>query len=272
MDFEAVLDDLDSRGEDRIRLAEDFVDRRYLREDLARAVREYFDELRIKKAPGAYAEFAQRRVKPGDVVITFNYDVSLERELKRANKWDVGRGYGFSIFQDRDSSVELLKLPGSTNWIALMFDGSKGFSQYDPNQDPRGSRSLIYQPELEFLGHPDLKDPKAVEGGCDEQATLILPARSKIFDWPFWKALWDRASCALNRSDRVFIFGYSMLQVDSRARDLLFGSIDHRATLTVCSRSHTNRIANEFRARGFATMWACPSVLFEEWVRSPEPD
>jgi hypothetical protein len=49
----------------------------------------------IPNQVAAYAEFADKLVQSGDVIITFNYDDSLERELKRTGKWDAGAGYGF---------------------------------------------------------------------------------------------------------------------------------------------------------------------------------
>ncbi|HWO34056.1 MAG TPA: hypothetical protein VNO32_35105 [Candidatus Acidoferrum sp.] len=47
---------------------------------LTSCLREWFREIHTKPAP-AYAEFAAKIIQPGDVVITFNYDDSLEREL-----------------------------------------------------------------------------------------------------------------------------------------------------------------------------------------------
>ena len=57
---------------------------------LTSCLREWFREIHTKPAP-AYAEFAAKVIQPGDVVITFNYDDSLERELSREGVWDVSR-------------------------------------------------------------------------------------------------------------------------------------------------------------------------------------
>src|SRR2546423_117606 len=62
--------------------------------NILRALREWFRVLHTGPAD-RYAEFADRIVKPGDTVITFNYDDSLDRELRRAGKWDLTTGYGF---------------------------------------------------------------------------------------------------------------------------------------------------------------------------------
>src|SRR5271157_506982 len=79
---------------------------------LTSALREWFRDIHTKAAP-VYAEFATKIIQPGDVVITFNYDDSLERELRRVGKWDISRGYGFSLGADEiRSDVLVLKLHG----------------------------------------------------------------------------------------------------------------------------------------------------------------
>ena len=63
---------------------------------LRTGISEWFDKIRNESAANLYAEFANRIVRAGDVVITFNYDDALDRELKRAGKWDAfSQGYGF---------------------------------------------------------------------------------------------------------------------------------------------------------------------------------
>lgn len=52
------------------------------RSKLAEVLPQWFLETHTNPAP-AYEQFAKNIVQPGDVIITFNYDDSLERELKR---------------------------------------------------------------------------------------------------------------------------------------------------------------------------------------------
>ena len=97
---------------------------------LSASLREWFRTIHTKPAP-AYAEFANKLVQAGDVVITFNYDDSLDRELKRAGKWDVSRGYGFPLGAvDHLSDVLMLKLHGSVNWLVSIFGGARGGSTW----------------------------------------------------------------------------------------------------------------------------------------------
>jgi len=125
------------------------------------AVRDWFAEIQSGTAldSKAYKDFAKHIVAPGDCVITFNYDVSLERELRFAGKFEAGYGYGFSIpGVPGNSSTKVLKLHGSTSWLALLFGGISGFSAFQPGRtlgDP-----VIPKKELSFLGYTKAADPR----------------------------------------------------------------------------------------------------------------
>jgi len=92
-ELQAQIKTLDTKSE------EDRLERALLahwRGSLVDAVREWFGEIHERPASG-YAAFANGIVRPGDAVVTFNYDDSLERELRLAGKWDIHRGYGFPV-------------------------------------------------------------------------------------------------------------------------------------------------------------------------------
>src|SRR5580698_2218273 len=79
------------------------------------AVRARFAEIQQDAAltSSAYRDFAVNVVAPGDCIVTFNYDVSLDRELKLAGKFEAGRGYGFPIQGlPEKSDTKILKLHG----------------------------------------------------------------------------------------------------------------------------------------------------------------
>ncbi len=93
----------------------------YARGHVAHTLRAWFLTLHNSSA-NLYTQFANRIVKSGDTVITFNYDDSLDRELKRAGKWDLSHGYGFPLGDaNTRSEVLMLKLHGSINWIPSIF-------------------------------------------------------------------------------------------------------------------------------------------------------
>src|ERR1039458_5156209 len=91
LDVEGVFTDLDlGRGAFRT-LTEDQQNR--LNGRLRRCLADYFKSIcRQQREAPLYVAFANR-VEKGDVVITFNYDVSLENELIRAHKFRVRNGW-----------------------------------------------------------------------------------------------------------------------------------------------------------------------------------
>jgi len=178
-DFERLFADLDDPhpGSKAYRINSSI--RPIIRSDLIKALQEFFAELRQQPAE-AYEVFARNRANPGDVIITFNYDVSLERELKKKKKWEIGNGYGFHICTNLNSDIKLLKLHGSTNWVGAIFNGSiRGFHPADSSM--LGDGPFILAPEFQFLGYrgdcdPGIKGAQIVPYPC-----LIMPTSKKNF-------------------------------------------------------------------------------------------
>jgi hypothetical protein len=136
---------------------------------LKNAVREWFAEIQRGAAlkSSAYQDFARNVVAKGDCIMTFNYDVSLERELRMAGKFELGDGYGrpFEGLPGK-SDTKALKLHGSTNWLALLFGGmTSGSSAFQPG-NTLGARPAIPKNELSFLGYTDAVDPAFGKGGA----------------------------------------------------------------------------------------------------------
>jgi hypothetical protein len=241
------------------------------------AVRAWFAE--IQQGPAlqsqVYRDFAKSVISNGDCIITFNYDVSLERELKLAGKFEVGDGYGFLIDNlPTGSSTRVLKLHGSTNWLALLFGGiTSGPVAFSPG-NTLGSRPVIPKNELTFMGYTGASDPKFGKGGA-ALPVMIFPARSKNFYFSantgveyadFWNDLWRQAAIALGASTRVVICGYSLLAVDDRARSLLLQSPPKNVEIVIASGNDTDRIATEYQNAGYAKAKAAEDVWFQTWV------
>ena len=211
---------------------------------LIEAIRSWFAEIRLHGA-GDYARFAQHVVEPGDYVLTFNNDVSLEAQLKKFGKWRLGDGYGFRKegFEDQ-SPVRMLKLHGSVNW-----------------RFPAGSDDcpLIDSSEIEFLGYPGQTDPFFASPIFDSGGgAMILPGRCKQFysqtslglrHKKLWDCLWLQAAEALRNSDEVLICGYSIPEFDARAHDLLLNE-NYSASIEVCCGNDTQRIVEQLRTAG----------------------
>ncbi len=273
--FEELLTDMDARllASPASRMVQGKTLLIDLRSGLERAICDFFDEIRQNKAE-AYQNFAKVRVQPGDSIISFNYDVSVERELRKHEKWEIGNGYGFDICPELtpSSPVRLLKLHGSTNWLVSLFGGSRGFSYVSPKSMSLGHRPVIRPEEFQFLGYDDIRDPE-FNGGVIN--TLIMPALNKRFymrtsfgkEWrSFWDLLWGQAKTVLQRSEEIIIHGYSLPLADIRARNLLLQHSNPRATVTVCCRNDSERIAAEFCRQGFCSVTPLSNTSFEEWA------
>jgi hypothetical protein len=221
---------------------------------LGTSLREWFQQIHTKPA-AAYAEFANKLVQPGDVVITFNYDESLDRELKRTGKWDISRGYGFPLGAvDHSSDVLMLKLHGSINWLVSIFGGARGGSTWvSSDGSSLGRQPCIHQTDLAYLGYQESSLHTFPGGGG--LPCLILPGRVKEFFYDtsggreyteFWDLLWSQATEAVRQSDKIILCGYSLLPVDERACDLLLQNPGKETHVLVVSGSQSGRIADDF--------------------------
>jgi len=233
----------------------------------------FFDFLRSHDAM-LYEFFAREVLTPDDTVITFNYDLSLDRELQKSGKWSALDGYGFSLDRSlqKRSACKLLKLHGSTNWIAQIFDGlARGFAMGPPNES-LGCRPVIPTPDLEYLGANFVDQQFRGTGGY--QPSLIMPAAEKKFyfetsfgrEWEeFWDSLWALAKKSVAASDNVHIVGYSLPDYDQRAGQLL-RTADPSCDLSIYCRSDSQRIVNVFQQEGFTKAHFEGDGSFEHWL------
>ena len=244
-----------------------------LRGYLGIALREWFREIHTKPA-GAYAEFADKLAQPDDVIITFNYDDSLERELKRAGKWDISCGYGFPLaYHAHPSGVLMLKLHGSINWLVSVFGGTSGAFTWERSDASLGRHPVIHRADLEYLGYSDFSGHLYPGGGAFP--CLILPGRKKEFFYDtsfgyefteFWSARWSQATRAVQRSEKLVVCGYSLLAVDQRACELLLKTPKKETHITIISGDQNERIASDFRTAGFHSVQVFPGGRFEDWI------
>ena len=242
------------------------------RGSLVHAVREWFCQIREHKALG-YRQLATSLLNPGDVVVTFNYDDSLERELRCAGKWDIHCGYGFPVGETAESPTLVIKLHGSINWLASIFDGLRSGMAMTASNLSLGAGPLIPDADLAYLGYDGIPGHRFPGGGAFP--AMIMPGRKKEFfyktsfgaEWMgFWNALWAEGAKALQHANELVVCGYSLLPVDERACDLILETPNKRIPVTIVSGDQSDRIASGFRKHGFRSVRAEQGSLFEEWV------
>lgn len=277
--FELVLTDLDDRIESlkSVTDAEGMLEKRSLvlsRDALMEMIPAYFNSLRSQPAE-LYRIFASEILTAGDTLITFNYDVALDRELARSGKWSPSNGYGFVTDPCLgDSSCKLLKLHGSTNWHGELFQGMTGFFQGNWENLSLGRRPVIARPELEYLGYQNASDPEDHGGVVRVKALIVPTARKKFFkqtslglEWKdFWDSLWQQAEDALKASSEVCLIGYSVPEYDARAVQLL-SKIGTSTSVSVCCGDATRSVVETLSRLTHCGLQPAGSVYFEDWLR-----
>jgi hypothetical protein len=164
-----------------------------------------------------------RKLSSGDVVITFNYDATLERVLLMQGKWSPRDGYGFEVaFNDlqgktilefTESPVKTLHLHGSIGWYNPSLTGA--------SLDP----SFL---QLLGIGAIDSSLPRRPPS---EDQILIWPTFLKNYELPssinsLFIDMWKSAAEALRRSNEVLIIGYSLPDADAASFTLLTANCD----------------------------------------------
>jgi len=242
---------------------------------LLHGLRRWFEEIDRTSPNSSYRQFAEEVIQPKDTVVTFNYDISLDKELKRAGVWELGDGYGFRVENLPDSSrVALLKLHGSINWRALLFGGRRAAVVNDA-EGSLGTRPVLFDYELETLGydrHSDARLPR--DRGVAVIDSMVLPVHEKRFffhtsfgdEWAsFWNSLWSKAAAALRASDRVVVCGYSVLPIDERACEMLLEDSEITAPFEVCCGNDSEAIVRRLKTFGRDAR-VTEQSFFADWV------
>jgi hypothetical protein len=246
------------------------VQKRTLFHHLRSMLCECFDAIAARKNAALYARFARDVAGPEDVVITFNYDVSMELALREAGKWDIHDGYGFRILDSvRQSAVKVLKLHGSTSWLDVLVPVAHGgFRKSDPTAEGYGERPQILPEHFKMFGYSgEVRDPSFVGGASVRAGSMILPTQDKDFGnrKVFWDGLWGQAREALHSASEIIVIGYSMPASDKRPTELILSDGRKRASVTICSRGDNARLIEAFERKGFERL-SGDLPDFESWL------
>jgi hypothetical protein len=173
-----------------------------------------------------------KRMKPGDVVWSFNYDILVDHALCFLGKLtDSGYVFPFdytlgedNIWQstlDLASSITLMKLHGSLNWLRCRNCGRKLLLRNRKSQPALWSK----------IRDLDIHCPICQAGSARLSRIVVPPAAVKSFEDLDMRYLWKSAPKYCSRVDRIVFIGYSFPQVDYEL-EMLFRTMIRDASLT----------------------------------------
>ncbi|AQS59502.1 SIR2 family protein [Desulforamulus ferrireducens] len=199
------------------------------RDRLLRAYEEYlllmaltFDKI-LYGPPCPHHRAIARSLKPGDAIISFNYELLMDyalRDLKGATaNWSIRDGYGIPC-QDithhkhhkndngQPSNVHLYKLHGSLNWLFCPQCGQ--LYSYDHSDEKGHSRIISGMANLIKC---------STEHCCKHLSRVIIPPTlmKNYQSIPFIPDLWRQARGKLAQATEIIVIGYSFPPTDFRS-------------------------------------------------------
>lgn len=193
----------------------------YMDEDLLEVLLKHEDAADLT----AIERFA-RTLRPGDTVVTFNYDRLVERCL---TKLDIP--WSFGMDDDQPDRIRILKMHGSLDWICFARSERRDrenvkrlFSKRDSNRE-RGESPLQrcgedeYDYELFQINGDD-----RLRGFIEQQALAHrwglagLGPQKRVSRVPGLGVVWEHAREALYHADHIVIVGFSFSPFDRLAQ------------------------------------------------------
>lgn len=147
--------------------------------------------------------FTEKQVNLGDVVITFNWDVSLEQTLYMDRKEPH-----FHYFYSRDVDQEqvfLLKPHGSIDW----------FRKAELSNNGQGKDYLSLDKRVAVFKHFDFSENREL---AKLLPVMVPPVSSKEFKHRALKRTWASVFRAISQATELHIIGYSLPREDQFAR------------------------------------------------------
>jgi hypothetical protein len=209
------------------------------RRAMHRLLAHYFATATYKdfKAGDASRRYLRRildRLAPGDVVITLNWDTTVEMTLAERGRWFARDGYGLSTrlrvnrglpkgtrATSLRSEVTVLKLHGGVGWKIPSFDADRIYISHAyllQHVPTTVGRARVFFVDSTSTGEPiDALDD-----------FLVVPSYLKrIWQTPDMELVWRKAARALMRASAVEIWGYGLPDSDGEVR-LLLSSLRQR--------------------------------------------
>ena len=157
-------------------------------------------------------------LRPGDIVITFNWDLGLEKALELTSELE----WEYFWYPRLRNHIFLLKAHGSLDWFRTEELYRVPKSDREPLDETIGGISVLrWWDYTEILPHR----PKEIT------PYIIPPTHAKTFQDEEMRKIWRNMSEALVQAESIYIFGYSLPDADPQARIILRSSIEKNKNL-----------------------------------------
>lgn len=165
----------------------------------------------------AISKFAAS-LRAGDVVITFNWDLGLEKALELVTEFE----WEYFWYPKLRNRITLLKAHGSIDW----------FRTEDFYQVPKRWHEPLGQTtgRISVLRWWDFREiiprrPKEIT------PYIIPPTHTKSFQDEEMRKIWRNMSEVLVQAESIYIFGYSLPDADPQAQIILRSGIEQNKNL-----------------------------------------
>jgi hypothetical protein len=143
-------------------------------------------------------------------ILTFNYDIAVDYGL-----FFCGVPHSYCL-EHETVPIRLLKLHGSTNWVARRDGRIRAWSLKEYFQ------RYNWSPRMERGARAYLKLSQQLKELCDSakdeelvpDAVIVPPTSSKVQHYQQISNVWAAAAAALGQADNIFVCGYSLPETD----------------------------------------------------------
>jgi hypothetical protein len=187
-----------------------------------------YQDFKSRPASRRYLRRILDRLAPADVVITLNWDTTVEMTLAERGRWFARDGYGLSTRLRVDhglpkgtraaslrSEVTVLKLHGGVGWKIPSFEADRIYLSHAyllQHLPTTVGRTRVFFKDDKPIGEP-------IEALDD---LLVIPSYLKrIWQVPDMELVWRKAAQALSKASEVQIWGYGLPDSDGEVRLLL---------------------------------------------------
>lgn len=148
-------------------------------------------------------------LKPNDVIISFNWDLNIEKILVEKKK-----KYVYYLDKNRNNDITILKPHGSMNWFKRDEVNFKKQKKMPLMRDiPNGIIDIFTQ-----FRQPNIKNKEITP-------YIVPPIMMKTRDSPELKKVWENAHYAISHSKEINVLGYSLPNYDLSSRYIIRDAI-----------------------------------------------